>query len=577
MTTLALQIFLLLLSAFLVGCLLGCLLRRLFHTSQDRAERTVVPATPEPVRTVQPPPPEAARFGRALTGSGVPAVAVSKEPVVEVRPKPAFPVSEKLETVVVAPVETPKPAAPVAPPAPAPVVAAPVVAKPVEPPAPIAAPPPPPPAAVAPAPPPAAPAPPVVPAETITSTAIAAATAAAVSAAPPRPPEVSVPPSENAETISYTAIAAATAAAVSAAPPAPPVKAEQAAKPVVAPVAEPAPAGESPRPAAVEHPAQEAGPADDLQRIRGIDSGLQVRLNQQGIVRFNQIADWTQSDVTRMSQSLGFAGRIEQENWIEQAQILAKGGETEFSRRRRLATATQPAAATAASAATATAAASAVASHLASQSAGPDRLTRIIGIDPEIEKSLNANGVTRFAEIARWSAADAERVERLIGKQGRILSDNWIDQAKVFARFGEGDTARPARLADAIRENADKPAASEAPAPRSDLSGLRSVRSEALRGDVLKPTGAADDLKRIRGVGVLIEKKLNSLGITTYEQVANWTGADIDRISQILDFKGRIERENWVEQARILASGGQTEFSRRVDRGEVDSSREPKV
>jgi predicted flap endonuclease-1-like 5' DNA nuclease len=74
---------------------------------------------------------------------------------------------------------------------------------------------------------------------------------------------------------------------------------------------------------------------------------------------------------------------------------------------------------------------------------------------------------------------------------------------------------------------------------------------------------ATDDLKRIRGIGVLIEKKLNSLGVTHYEQVANWTGADIERISSILDFKGRIERENWIEQARILATGGQTEFSRR--------------
>ena len=88
-----------------------------------------------------------------------------------------------------------------------------------------------------------------------------------------------------------------------------------------------------------------------------------------------------------------------------------------------------------------------------------------------------------------------------------------------------------------------------------------------------RPIGGYEDLKRIRGIGVLIEKKLNSLGITAYEQVANWTGADIDRISQILDFKGRIERENWVEQARILAAGGQTEFSRRVDRGEVESSK----
>jgi predicted flap endonuclease-1-like 5' DNA nuclease len=109
------------------------------------------------------------------------------------------------------------------------------------------------------------------------------------------------------------------------------------------------------------------------------------------------------------------------------------------------------------------------------------------------------------------------------------------------------------------------PARDSAPTVR-DVSHLRSVRSEALLGqEAPRPSGTVDDLKRIRGVGVLIEKKLNSLGITSYEQVANWTGADIERVSQILDFKGRIERENWIEQARILATGGQTEFSRRSD------------
>ena len=85
--------------------------------------------------------------------------------------------------------------------------------------------------------------------------------------------------------------------------------------------------------------------------------------------------------------------------------------------------------------------------------------------------------------------------------------------------------------------------------------------------------GRPDDLKRIRGIGVLIERKLNSMGVSSYAQVANWSAADIDRVSQVLDFRGRIERENWVEQARILTAGGQTEFSRRVDRGEVETSR----
>ena len=99
---------------------------------------------------------------------------------------------------------------------------------------------------------------------------------------------------------------------------------------------------------------------------------------------------------------------------------------------------------------------------------------------------------------------------------------------------------------------------------------MRSVRSEAFRpndpsGQRSARSGAPDDLKRIRGIGVLIERKLVGMGVTSYEQIANWSAADIDRVSEVLDFKGRIERENWVEQARILATGGQTEFSRRSD------------
>ena len=120
----------------------------------------------------------------------------------------------------------------------------------------------------------------------------------------------------------------------------------------------------------------------------------------------------------------------------------------------------------------------------------------------------------------------------------------------------------PAKLQDAIREQEQK-AGANAP-PRQAY--VRSVNEESV--------GYSDDLKRVRGIGVLIEKRLNSLGITSYDQIANWTNADVDRISQTLDFKGRIERESWIEQARILSSGGVTEFSRRVDKGEVETSRE---
>jgi predicted flap endonuclease-1-like 5' DNA nuclease len=105
------------------------------------------------------------------------------------------------------------------------------------------------------------------------------------------------------------------------------------------------------------------------------------------------------------------------------------------------------------------------------------------------------------------------------------------------------------------------------------LAGMRSVRSEAYRGEdsfaAAPSTGASDDLKRIRGIGVLLEKKLNAMGVVTFEQIANWTADDVDTVNNKLEFKGRIERENWIEQARILASGGHTDFSRRFERGEV--------
>jgi len=91
--------------------------------------------------------------------------------------------------------------------------------------------------------------------------------------------------------------------------------------------------------------------------------------------------------------------------------------------------------------------------------------------------------------------------------------------------------------------------------------------------EAIRERTSADDLKRIRGIGVLTEKRLNALGTTTYRHIADWTPEDVDRISKALDFKGRIQRENWVEQARILSAGGDTEFSRRLDRQSGDASR----
>jgi large subunit ribosomal protein L21 len=68
---------------------------------------------------------------------------------------------------------------------------------------------------------------------------------------------------------------------------------------------------------------------------------------------------------------------------------------------------------------------------------------------------------------------------------------------------------------------------------------------------------AKDDLKLIGGVGKVLEGKLNDLGITTFQQVADFTPEEIARVDEALSFKGRIEREDWIGQAKELMSGAE--------------------
>jgi predicted flap endonuclease-1-like 5' DNA nuclease len=66
-------------------------------------------------------------------------------------------------------------------------------------------------------------------------------------------------------------------------------------------------------------------------------------------------------------------------------------------------------------------------------------------------------------------------------------------------------------------------------------------------------TGAPDDLKLIVGVGPVLERMLQQLGITTYRQIARWSERDIDEIDgKLPEFPGRIRRDGWVTQAREL-------------------------
>jgi large subunit ribosomal protein L21 len=107
------------------------------------------------------------------------------------------------------------------------------------------------------------------------------------------------------------------------------------------------------------------------------------------------------------------------------------------------------------------------------------------------------------------------------------------DKSGVKAAVGAGSVAAVAVAAVEAKKPAKK-AEAKADAPKAD---------------------AADDLKQLSGVGPALEKKLHEAGVTTFAQVAAWTEDDVAAMDEKLSFKGRIEREGWIEQAKELAKG----------------------
>ncbi|WP_299657918.1 50S ribosomal protein L21 [uncultured Tateyamaria sp.] len=80
-------------------------------------------------------------------------------------------------------------------------------------------------------------------------------------------------------------------------------------------------------------------------------------------------------------------------------------------------------------------------------------------------------------------------------------------------------------------------------------------KKEAKKAAPKKAAAGGDDLKELSGVGPALEKKLHEAGVTTFAQVAAWTPEDVADMDEKLSFKGRIEREGWIEQAKEKTKG----------------------
>ncbi len=177
-----------------------------------------------------------------------------------------------------------------------------------------------------------------------------------------------------------------------------------------------------------------------------------------------------------------------------------------------------------------------------------------VKVAPAAEKSASAPAPKHDAKAANATALEAEQAVRQ-----RKSAPKPVEPAAAY-RAPETGRGKPA--------GADRLAATPAdvPAEKGIASAGRDKGRPALDDRnrpvaIEKPT-AVDDLKLISGVGPKIEGILHSLGIYTFAQIAGWKKAEREWVDGYLNFKGRIERDDWVKQAKALAKGGVAEYVR---------------
>ena len=152
------------------------------------------------------------------------------------------------------------------------------------------------------------------------------------------------------------------------------------------------------------------------------------------------------------------------------------------------------------------------------------------------------------------------------------------DGERVTVSKGASKAAQvDARAATVVSKPVAKPAAPAKPAakaaPKKTAAKAPAAKAEGISNRLAAPRGGkADNLTRIKGIGTVNEKKLNEHGIFHFDQIGAWKKADVEAAEAYLAFDGRIAREEWVKQAKLLGRGKDTEFSRRVDAGKVATS-----
>lgn len=163
------------------------------------------------------------------------------------------------------------------------------------------------------------------------------------------------------------------------------------------------------------------------------------------------------------------------------------------------------------------------------------------GVQAEVIDQVKGDKVIHFVKRRRKHSSKrtkGHRQQLTLLKVTEIL-EKGADKSGVKAAIGAGSVSA---------------AAVEAAAPAKKAPAKKAAPKAEAKDEAPAEAAGADDLKKLSGVGPALEKKLLAAGITSFAQIAAWTEADIADFDEKLSFKGRIEREGWVEQAKALAA-----------------------
>ena len=167
-------------------------------------------------------------------------------------------------------------------------------------------------------------------------------------------------------------------------------------------------------------------------------------------------------------------------------------------------------------------------------------------VQAEVIDQVKGDKVINFVKRRRKHSSQRTKGHRQKLTLVRVteILNSGADKSGVKAALGAGSVSASAIAAvvePASKTKTAKPAAAKATEakPAAPKAGK---------------AAAGGDLKKLSGVGPALEKKLIAVGVTSLEQVAAWTEADVTKIDEELSFKGRIEREGWIAQAKELTA-----------------------